>query len=359
MNKKNNLNHFLVIVILVLTVHLFIVSPFFIDVVQQTVILLQQEQTPEQMMAQMPPQHNPAQVVMVPATYLPRAGIPNANSQPSINLLAQPSHLGPQTSGIQNPDQQHSEPMATKPNQEVATASQPERTQTAESQTEEPTPAETLDQAVDTQESIEPITPRTAAFTTLAVAHKKSTPKQRLRELTAKERVMKRGMESKQPTSIITHQQAQKAKPTLADVSQGFMQSVHEQKTAQAQTGEGGIGQGMQIACRRYEDKIWALIEQAIRLNRDQLYIDRDIEMQTTLIVTVGKNGSLIEAKLSHKTGNPAMDNYLLSKPKQAGLFPPIPDSLKKDSVTTQANFRISLKKGLNSMDFIMYAPQG
>jgi hypothetical protein len=140
----------------------------------------------------------------------------------------------------------------------------------------------------------------------------------------------------------ITPAQAQ----TLSKLAQGFMQSMN------AELGNKPSNDPTQLAHQRYMTKLWNNLKQTMNAENNVLALSDNIDTQATLVLTIDKKGKLLNALLRHprKTSDiNKMESMLLSNAHKVGLFPPLPESFKKDQVTFVMPIHLRAQQGIHS----------
>lgn len=144
----------------------------------------------------------------------------------------------------------------------------------------------------------------------------------------------------KRPT--ITPAQAQ----TLSKLAQGFMQSMN------AELGNKPSNDPTQLAHQRYMTKLWNNLKQTMNAEQNVLALSNDIDTQAVLVLTINKQGKLLNALLRHPRKTPdinKMETMLLTNARKVGLFPPLPQSFKRDEVTFVMPIHLRAMQGVHS----------
>lgn len=132
----------------------------------------------------------------------------------------------------------------------------------------------------------------------------------------------------------------------LSKFAQGFMQSMN------AELGGKPSNDPMQLAHQRYMTKLWNNLKQTVNAENNSLSLANNLDTQATLVLTINKQGKLINAVLRHpnKTNDILqMENMLISNAHKVGLFPPLPESFKKEEVTFVMPIHLRALQGMHS----------
>ena len=167
------------------------------------------------------------------------------------------------------------------------------------------------------------------------------TPPQEQKALTPKQAVKKivRKMVQRPP---ITPAQAQ----ALSKLAQGFMQSMS------AELGHSPSDDPTQLAHQRYMTKIWNNLKQTMNAEDNILAVTNNVDTRAVLVLTINKQGKLLNAILRHSRKNPdinKIENMLLTNAHKVGLFPPLPESFKRDEVTFVMPMHLRAHQGVHS----------
>jgi hypothetical protein len=129
-------------------------------------------------------------------------------------------------------------------------------------------------------------------------------------------------------------------KVTLTQISQGFI------KNAQQEAGYNSAARDMkQLALQIYASKVWNLIKNAFLVGDSCLHLPQSINTQTQLTLTINREGTLVNIKLIYPKEITELQNVerlLISRAKQAGLFPPF--SAQMQGETQQFSFPLRIK---------------
>lgn len=180
-------------------------------------------------------------------------------------------------------------------------------------------------------QALEPIVDTLAAHIPQPVP-KPVTPKQAVKKIVRK-------MAQRPP---LTPSQAQ----ALSKIAQGFMHSMH------AELGGRPSNDPTQLAHQRYMTKLWNNLKQTMNTEHNVLALSNNLDTQATLVLTINKQGKLVNAMLRHprKTDDILkMENMLLTNAHKVGLFPPLPESFKKEEVTFIMPIHLRALQGVHS----------
>jgi len=161
---------------------------------------------------------------------------------------------------------------------------------------------------------------------------KSATPKQAAKKIVRK-------MAQRPP---LTPVQAQ----ALSKLAQGFMQSMN------AELGGKPSNDPTHLAHQRYMTKLWNNLKQTMNAESNVLSLANNLDTQATLVLTINKKGKLINAVLRHprKTSDILqMESMLLTNAQKVGLFPPLPESFKKEEVTFVMPIHLRALQGMHS----------
>jgi len=154
---------------------------------------------------------------------------------------------------------------------------------------------------------------------------------------------------------VPTHKQIQKTeapkkkKITLADIAKGYMHRVAQEQEHTMETQIRSLPSSKQMALQVYSTKIFALLEQAAKVNKKMLYAPEDRTTNVILILTIGRDGRLLEASLTPPLHEKEVRDWLFSFINQVGLFPPIPSHLKQEKITLQYPLKIDMQQGFGT----------
>lgn len=132
----------------------------------------------------------------------------------------------------------------------------------------------------------------------------------------------------------------------LSKLAQGFMQSMN------AELGGKPSNDPTQLAHQRYMTKLWNNLKQTVNAENNSLSLANNLDTQATLVLTINKKGKLINAVLRHphKTNDiQQMESMLISNAHKVGLFPPLPESFKKEEVTFVMPIHLRALQGMHS----------
>lgn len=156
-------------------------------------------------------------------------------------------------------------------------------------------------------------------------------------------------------TKVSTHKQIQKTEAqkkkaiTLADIARGYMHHVAQEQEHTMETQIRSLPSSKQMALQVYSTKIFALLEQAAKVNKKMLYAPEDRTTNAILILTIGRDGKLLEACLTPPLHEKEVRDWLFSFINQVGLFPPIPKHLKQEKITLQYPLKIDMQQGFGT----------
>lgn len=127
---------------------------------------------------------------------------------------------------------------------------------------------------------------------------------------------------------------------TLTEISQGFI------KSAQQEAGYNNGARDMkQLALQVYASKVWNLIKNAFLVGENCLHLPQSINTQTHLVLTINREGMLVDIKLIYPKEISELKNVerlLINRAKQAGLFPPFSTQIQGE--TQRFNFPLHIK---------------
>ncbi len=226
-----------------------------------------------------------------------------------------------------------------------------EENPTAASQPSEPTHSHEIEQSNDD---------RTASLPDTTITEQKSDTPQapqpdQEKVIQQKKPSPPAAQQVKHPIRKIKQQQIitpRKKQVTLADIAKGFIKSVERERENQASA----LPDGKQLSLQIYGTKIWSLLEQSAKAQRSSIFVHTPVDNTITVVLTIGKNGSLINAQLKPPTKEPSINSIIFSIIKNAGLFPPIPNHLGKKQLTLQYPLRIKAEPGYGVYE-LSYGP--
>lgn len=132
----------------------------------------------------------------------------------------------------------------------------------------------------------------------------------------------------------------------LSKLAQGFMQSMN------AELGGKPSNDPTHLAHQRYMTKLWNNLKQTVNAENNSLSLANNLDTQATLVLTINKKGKLINAVLRHprKTSDILqLETMLLTSAQKVGLFPPLPESFKKEEVTFVMPIHLHALQGMHS----------
>lgn len=246
---------------------------------------------------------------------------PGELAQPSLPATPEPPTDDAQSDEEESDDQTDDEPTA----QEMETPP-------LEKPVEEPTDVPLAEEPSKGAEQLEPIADTISGPKQRTQTQQALTPKQAAKKIVRK--MIQR------PT--ITPLQAQ----TLSKLAQGFMQSMS------AELGNVPSNDPIQLARQRYMTKLWNNLKQTMNAENNVLALSDNIDTQAVLVLTINKQGKLLNALLRHPRKTPdinKMENMLLTNAHKVGLFPPLPDSFKREEVTFVMPIHLRAQQGIHS----------
>lgn len=132
----------------------------------------------------------------------------------------------------------------------------------------------------------------------------------------------------------------------LSKVAQGFMESMF------AELGNAPSNDPTQLAHQRYMTKLWNNLKQTMNAENNVLALSASIDTQAVLVMTINKQGKLLNALLRHPrktTDISKMESMLITNAQKVGLFPPLPASFKRDEVTFVMPIHLRAQSGVHS----------
>ncbi len=128
------------------------------------------------------------------------------------------------------------------------------------------------------------------------------------------------------PTTHKTRRTNNMQGPTLADISRGFLKSV-KQHAGHNTTAHNPKELALQI----YASKVWNSIKDAFLIGENRLRLPASVHVTAQLHLTIDRSGKLVDIKLiypQHITEVKPIEQLLVSRAHQAGLFPPFPAAM-------------------------------
>lgn len=211
----------------------------------------------------------------------------------------------------------------------------------AEDGTEDPSETPTEGQETPTQEPSKNIHEYKPVADTLFAQEPRPTPappKPAAPKQAAKKIVRK--MAQRKP---LTPAQAQ----ALSKFAQGFMQSMN------AELGGKPSDDLAKLATQRYTTKIWNYLKQTFNAEKNLMVLSKNVDTYIVLKITLNKQGKLIDTACDgpQRTQDVVkFEDALLTAVRRTGLFPPMPDSFKKEEMTVVIPIRIKLAQGIGNV---------
>ena len=143
---------------------------------------------------------------------------------------------------------------------------------------------------------------------------------------------------------LIQSDQAIKALPKLANLTQGFINYMREEGNNQFLERKGNSDKidPHEAKLISYYNKIISFFHRASRTTTNEFsqIVERYVSMNSGAIkievgikLIINKNGSLADIILMQNSGFRAYDNYIMKTFESAAPFPPVPDHLSKDEL--------------------------
>lgn len=127
----------------------------------------------------------------------------------------------------------------------------------------------------------------------------------------------------------------QKKLPTLAQLTQGFMNRVKDEGGQHLVSMHGpkkGLPSAQQMKYERYLQKLNSCITNSFAIHSKEFHSSKPIEDDISVIMAINRNGTLHHLSLKQSSGNKALDAFILSVIYDArSSFPPLPDYLPDD----------------------------
>jgi len=139
-----------------------------------------------------------------------------------------------------------------------------------------------------------------------------------------------------------THQQKL---PSLADIAQGFIKSMHHERGTDKYEQD-----TKKMSEQIYASKIFNMLSQAFKTESETLFSPRAISTKALLIISIEKDGRLAHIELQHPRKTPELQNMeqlFITTAHKVGLFPPLPQSFNADRATFSLYIKIDLEKGM------------
>ncbi|HZW60595.1 MAG TPA: hypothetical protein VFF04_00035 [Candidatus Babeliales bacterium] len=141
--------------------------------------------------------------------------------------------------------------------------------------------------------------------------------------------------------------QKQQAAAALRQIAQGFMQSVRQD--------QGNVPKIQEdldlLALQRFSTKVFTSIKQTVNSQQNLLHLDTPLHTEVTLLVTIDRKGRLIDFVLEHPFKNDQLrqiEQLLHRAVRAAGLYPPVPQSIKSDPITLRFQLKINGSQGFH-----------
>lgn len=146
---------------------------------------------------------------------------------------------------------------------------------------------------------------------------------------------------------------------TLADITRGFVRNVKHEQTSTSRYTYQGAGRGpgvyapptsgVAMAEQIYASKIYSLLEQSALAYSRKIYARQELDMETTLEVSIDKTGKILDVVLNPSLAEKDMELALSTIVKSVGLFPPIPKQFKKHKIIVSIPLHIRSQQGFAS----------
>jgi hypothetical protein len=163
--------------------------------------------------------------------------------------------------------------------------------------------------------------------------------------------------------STVHNKTTTKKQLTLADITRGYIRQV---KKEQASTGHCSYNSqglntmgpngayappasGIALSEQLYASKLYALLEQSSQAYSRQIYSYKDLEMTTSIEVTIEKSGKILDVTLNPEIPEKDMERALFNIVQRVGLFPPIPKQFKKQRIILSIPIHIKSQQGFAS----------
>lgn len=140
-------------------------------------------------------------------------------------------------------------------------------------------------------------------------------------------------------------QSQEQSLPSLADIAQGFIKSMHHERGTDKYEQD-----AKKMAEQIYASKIFNMLSQAFKTESETLFSPRAISTKALLIISIEKDGRLVHIELQHPRKTPELQNMerlFISTAHKVGLFPPLPQSFNADRATFSLYIKIDLEKGM------------
>jgi hypothetical protein len=127
----------------------------------------------------------------------------------------------------------------------------------------------------------------------------------------------------------------------LIELTQGFLKSMQQE----AGHNRPAVNDIRQLSLQMYTSKIWHIIKQSFLAEDNSVHLSRPVQVQTQLVVTIDKEGKLRDIALlypQHMTEVRLIERLIISRAQQAGLFPPLPNSVT--AATKSFSFPLFIK---------------
>lgn len=128
------------------------------------------------------------------------------------------------------------------------------------------------------------------------------------------------------PTTHKTRRTNNMQGPTLADISRGFLKSVKQRAGHNT-----AAHNPKELALQIYASKVWNNIKDAFLIGENRLHLPVSVHVNAQLHLTIDRSGKLVDIKLiypQHIKEVKPIEQLLISRAHQAGLFPPFPATI-------------------------------
>lgn len=142
-------------------------------------------------------------------------------------------------------------------------------------------------------------------------------------------------------------------KLTLSDITKSFVQSITKERSQQSQSEP---NPSIPLSLQRYQTKVFGLLQRSLNSIKKTLYAHEETITDALLSLTIDSKGKLLSVHLNPMPKEQIIKDWLITAAQEAGLFPPIPKSLSKKTITLHYPIKIETTKGFGSYS-LMYGP--
>jgi hypothetical protein len=137
---------------------------------------------------------------------------------------------------------------------------------------------------------------------------------------------------------------------TLAQVTQGFLKSMYQERGATPTTHL----DAQTLARQAYSSKVWHILRQSVNSHKRYITLQNNVNENSVLFITLRADGSLVEAYLERPVTTSdlrAIEQTIQKAASTTGLYPPIPAQFHADVITLRYPLNIRGHQGMHSYE--------